>query len=71
MTALNEVHQWFELGLHLGLSYSTLKTIGKNCNGEVEMCRIEVLAKWLNDLEEKRTKQFLQSALQKLYSTTH
>ena len=71
MTALNTVHQWFELGLHLGLSYSTLNMIEENRRGKVEMCRVDVLAKWLYDLEEKRSKQFLQSALLKLYSTTH
>ena len=71
VAALNTVYQWFELGLHLGLSYSALNTIEENRRGKVEMCRIDVLAKWLDDLEKNRNKQFLQSALQKLYSTTN
>ena len=71
VTALNTVHQWFELGVHLGLSYPVLNTIEENRRGKVEMCRIDVLGKWLNGPEEKCSKQFLQSALQKLYSTTH
>ena len=53
VAALSTVYQWFPLGIHLGLSYSDLKTIDQNQRGQVEMCRIDVLAMWLEGPEEK------------------
>ena len=66
VAALSTVYQWFPLGIHLGLSYSSLKTIEANQRGQVEMCKINMLAMWLNGPEEKRSKQFLQDALKQL-----
>ena len=65
-TALSTVYQWFQLGIHLGLSFSTLKTIEINERGNVEMCRISMLDTWLKSPEEKRSKNVLQSALKQL-----
>ena len=41
--------KWFDLGLHLGLSYNDLKTIEHNYPRDAEQCLTECLAKWLTD----------------------
>ena len=66
VTALSTVYQWFPLGIHLGLTYSDLKSIEANEMRQVEMCKINMLALWLNGPEEKRSKRFLQNALEQL-----
>ena len=68
--ALSIVYQWFLLGIHLGLSHSTLKTIEENQRGQVERCRIDMLDMWLKGPAEKRTKQCLKFALQQLTPTS-
>ena len=42
--AVVKVHQWFELGLALGLSHPTLKSITSDH-------KIEMLAKWLKQVD--------------------
>ena len=69
MAALSKVYQWFPLGIHLGLDYFDLKTIDQNQRGQVEMCRIDMLAMWLKGPEEKCNKYFLQDALNQLPPT--
>ena len=66
MTTLSTIYKWFPLGIHLGLSHSSLKIIEENQRGQVEMCMIDMLAMWLNESEEKHSKQVLQNALKKL-----
>ena len=66
VTALSTVYQWFPLGIHLGLSHPTLKTIEENQRGQVERCKIDMLDLWLKGPEDKRTKHFLQNTLQQL-----
>ena len=66
VTALTTVYQWFPLGIHLGLSHPTLKTIEENNMRQVERCRIDMLDMWLKGSEENRSKQVLQSALKQL-----
>ena len=67
VTALNVVHHWFELGVHLGLKHHVLCSIEEYRRGDISKCRMDMLAHWLtNGPESKRNKQFLQSALQKL-----
>ena len=66
VTALSTVYQWFPLGIHLGLSHPTLKTIEENQRGQVERCRIDMLDAWLKGPVETRNKQILQNALQQL-----
>uniref|UniRef100_A0A1X7TPL0 Death domain-containing protein n=1 Tax=Amphimedon queenslandica TaxID=400682 RepID=A0A1X7TPL0_AMPQE len=49
--------KWFDLGLHLGLSYDDLKTIEHNYPRDAEQCLTECLAKWLKkDSEATRNK---------------
>ena len=64
--ALSTVYQWFPLGIHLGLTYSSLKTIEKTQREQVERCRIDMLDMWLKGPEENRSKRFLQDALKQL-----
>ena len=71
VAALRSVHQWFPLGIHLGLSCPTLKIIEQNERGQVERCRIEMLDVWLKGPEEKRSKHYLQLALQQLSPEEH
>ena len=72
VTALSTVYQWLPLGVYLGLSYSTLKTIEENQRGQlVERRRIDMLDMWLKGPEEKRSKQFLQNALEQLTPQLH
>ena len=66
VTALSTMYQWFSLGIHLGVSYSKLKVIEGNQRGQIEMCKIDMLAMWLQGPEEKRNKKFLEKALQRL-----
>ena len=66
VTALSTVYQWFPLGIRLGMSFPTLKTIEQSQLKEVEMCRINMLDTWLKGPVETRNKQILQSALQQL-----
>ena len=66
VTALSTVYQWFPLGIHLGLSHPTLKTIEENQRGQVERCKIDMLDMWLKGSEENRSKHVLQNALKQL-----
>ena len=59
------MYQWFTVGIHLGLSFSALKTIEEN-HRQVERCRIDMLDMWLKGPEENRSKQILQNALKQL-----
>ena len=47
LTTLKQVHQWFNLGLHLGVPYHTPKTIEREQRGGVEDSKRELLAAWL------------------------
>ena len=67
LTALNTVYQWFPLGIHLGLTYSTLRMIENDEMQCVEKCKISMLLEWLGCPDEsKRTKQLLQNALKQI-----
>ena len=44
---LKTVIDWQSLGLALGLLYPTLKKIEKEHRGVIEMCKMEMLAAWL------------------------
>ena len=66
VTALSTMYQWFPLGIHLGLSYSELKVIEGNQRGQIQLCKIDMLALWLKGPRGKRSKQFLLGALKQL-----
>ena len=38
---------WFKLGVALGLSYDTLKTIESNYRGDAHRCQTEMVIAWL------------------------
>ena len=46
--------RWFELGLALGLSKDTLKTIEANYPQDVHLCLIECLSKWLKRADDSK-----------------
>ena len=71
VTALNNIRQcWIPLGVYLGLSDSNLKNIYllRNQMGNDDKTRVrEMLEMWLKSPEiNKRNKQFLQRAVQRL-----
>ena len=39
--------EWFKLGVALGLSYDTLKTIESNHRGDAHRCQTEMVIAWL------------------------
>ena len=65
-TALRRVHQWFPLGIYLGLIDSTLTDIHTRNQGNEETCVSEMLAMWLKGPEKRRNKEFLRRALHRL-----
>ena len=48
--------RWFELGLALGLSYSTLNTIKADHPQNTRQCVIECLSKWLKRADDVDSK---------------
>ena len=46
--------RWFELGLALGLSKDTLKTIEANYPQDFHLCLIECLSKWLKRADDSK-----------------
>ena len=40
-------NNWEELGLHLGLLHSSLKTIDLEQRGRIASCKIDMLSAWL------------------------
>ena len=43
----NLMSDWFILGLELGLLFPTLKKIDEEKRGDIERCKTEMLAAWL------------------------
>ena len=48
MDSLESVNGWLSLGLRLGLLHPTLKKIETNNHGQVEQCKTDMIAAWLN-----------------------
>ena len=46
--ALKRVNNWQTLGLQLGLLYPTLQQIKKDAHENVEQCKTDMIAAWLN-----------------------
>ena len=44
-----EVTDWYALGIYLGVECSILKRIEKNCSGDIERCKTEVVNFWLRN----------------------
>ena len=49
-------HNYYQFGLHLGLSAGTLGIIGENHRGDVPRCLLEVLEAWLRQSDEVQKK---------------
>ena len=49
LKALKTVENWFVFGVMLRVSVSQLKKIKSSCQGDVELCKIEMLQYWLDN----------------------
>ena len=47
---ISTVYEWLYLGLALGLSYDTLRTIEIECHQDISHCRTEMLKAWLKGM---------------------
>ena len=47
LAEINDLVNWKELGLQLGLLYSSLKKIDLEQRGVISSCKIEMLSAWL------------------------
>lgn len=64
---LKDFNKWFELGLELGLKYTTLKKIENNYQCEEDRCKLEMVLRWLEDgCDPPLTKLTLMKALKEL-----
>ena len=68
MTALQSVYDWFNLGVHLGVPYATLKKIEREQEKRVEDCKREMLVAWLKS-SKVLTKIHLIKALRNITHT--
>ena len=59
---VQEVHEWFDLGLHLRVKYGALKAIEADYR-KVKQCMREMLAAWLKGQGGECTKHTLRTAL--------
>ena len=57
------IDDWYSLGLKLGLSDNSLKTIQRNNTGDLNACKREMLSQWLRQ-DTQATYQKLVYALQ-------
>ena len=69
MIELKLIIKWCDLGVHLGLSHTTLQAIEIERRERVEECKREMLVAWLRS-DTNFTKQDLISALSKLAPST-
>ena len=44
---MHDLNEWNMLGVQLGLRYSTLKRIRHDHHDKTDMCKMEMLAEWL------------------------
>ena len=47
LAVIHDLNDWIDLGLRLGLLYSTLKRIDLEQRGRISSCKIEMLSAWL------------------------
>ena len=47
LAVIRDLNDWKDLGLQLGLLYSTLKRIDLEQRGIINSCKIEMLSAWL------------------------
>ena len=56
LVVIHDLVNWKELGLQLGLLYSTLKSIDLEQRGIIASCRIEMLSAWLQQQDNVASK---------------
>ena len=62
---LNEVTDWFQLGLRLGIKHADLTIIERNHKDDTERCKEEMLAHWLRNFSNA-SRRMLVSALREI-----
>ena len=70
LNELADFNDWMKLGLSLGLHKPTLDKIEKNQSGDIDQCKMDMLASWLEKADSVERKggptwRQLISALQK------
>ena len=68
---INDLNNWKQLGLQLGLLYSSLKRIDLEERGIVTSCQIEMLSAWLQEQDNVKQRgvpswSVLRAALQRM-----
>ena len=53
---MRDVYNWKELGLQLGLLYTSLEKIDLEHRGRIASCKIEMLSEWLERQDNVRQK---------------
>ena len=68
LQSIEGVAEWMDLGIELGIYYSTLQKINEEQRGHNKRCRREMLAAWLQgeDGAEEQTWSTLVDALKKI-----
>ena len=71
LAVIRELNDWKDLGLQLGLLYSSLKRIDLEQRGIVKSCKIETLSAWLQQQDNVSQKgvpswSVLKAALQSM-----
>ena len=71
LAVIHDLNDWKELGLQLGLLYSSLKKIDLEQRGIISSCKIEMLSAWLqrqDNVQQKGvpSRSVLRAALQSM-----
>ena len=66
MKTLNQVNQWFNLGIQLGVPHYTLEAIEIERRERVADSRREMLVAWLKGQGGEPSKQLLETALRNI-----
>ena len=71
LDAVNNLNDWMNLGLRLGLRYTTLQAIAEEQRGNISQCKLKVMVAWLQRQDSVTQKgvpswSVLRAALQKM-----
>ena len=74
LAEIRDVNRWKELGLQLGLLYSSLEKIDLEQRGRIDSCKIAMLSAWLRQQDNVSQKgipsrSVLRAALQRMGET--
>ena len=52
LPVIRDLNDWMELGLQLGLLYSTLERIESEQRGDIKKCRMKMVVAWLKQEDD-------------------